>query len=439
MGAIGFAYTPEGIHEGNKGLDGIVILKNFIKRGHTFAHEVGHYLNLAHTWGTGQVGASENCNKDDGVSDTPNTIGNRGTRCGEVVSNCGSRDNIENHMDYTGCSLMFTKGQEDRMVALLNSSIANRNQLHTEQNLINAGVKDNISLNPGIFTQTKIITESFENKGNIDQKIVIQAENGALFTKLGDLNQNSDFTIENLPLGLTAKINVKSTTNATLTLEGAANLHEKKESVNNILVRFKDNTIEGITNPEFKNLPELGIVFNNITTEYCNLRFDFYGLWPSINRVKFKEIDRISTPETRIKGDFEETHVGTAKQGETFQLTLEGDTYIGKENKLRVWVDWNGNKIYENNERIDHTITINEGFIGKFNIPIEINVPSNAKIGKTQIQILSHSFDTSNPTLGENPCDNLHSGDAETYGLIIYPSGKSLMSNFFCEYSSPKN
>ena len=47
---------------------------------------------------------------DDGVSDTPNTIGS--TWCNYNETTCGSRSNIENHMEYSSCRKMFTAGQK---------------------------------------------------------------------------------------------------------------------------------------------------------------------------------------------------------------------------------------------------------------------------------------------------------------------------------------
>ena len=40
------------------------------------SHEVGHWLNLMHCWGnSNEPGQEENCEIDDDVEDTPNTIG----------------------------------------------------------------------------------------------------------------------------------------------------------------------------------------------------------------------------------------------------------------------------------------------------------------------------------------------------------------------------
>src|SRR5690554_2880247 len=112
-------------------------------------HEIGHYLNLYHIWGGNNVpgfyylpvGDASNCDHDDGVTDTPNTIG--WSSCNLTASSCGSAlDMVQNYMDYSYCSLLFTEGQKQRMRATLNSPVANRNNLWTEENLIATGVID---------------------------------------------------------------------------------------------------------------------------------------------------------------------------------------------------------------------------------------------------------------------------------------------------------
>ena len=110
------------------------------------SHEVGHYLNLYHIWGGNNVpgfyyltvASSGNCAYDDEVADTPNTIGWQS--CSISGSSCGGLDNVQNFMDYSYCSTMFTEGQKQRMHAALNSPIAQRNNLWQEQNLIETGV-----------------------------------------------------------------------------------------------------------------------------------------------------------------------------------------------------------------------------------------------------------------------------------------------------------
>lgn len=114
---------------------------NFSRR--TLTHEIGHYLNLPHTWGNSNNNAvSTNCTGDDGVSDTPNTIGSN-QNCNLNQTTCGTLDNVENYMDYATCSKMFTEGQKVRMHAALEASFGGRNNLWKEANLIATGTDDN--------------------------------------------------------------------------------------------------------------------------------------------------------------------------------------------------------------------------------------------------------------------------------------------------------
>jgi len=100
---------------------------------------VGHWINLRHLWGgSNNPLLEENCNDDDGVDDTPLTVGWQ--VCNLNGQSCGSLDNVQNYMEYSFCSRMFTEGQKDRMRASLTSGIADRNELWTEENLDATGV-----------------------------------------------------------------------------------------------------------------------------------------------------------------------------------------------------------------------------------------------------------------------------------------------------------
>src|SRR5690606_19489439 len=62
------------------------------------------------------------------------------TTCNLQGVSCGSLDNVENFMEYSYCTKMFTNGQKNRMRAAMNSSISQRNQLSTPANLAATGV-----------------------------------------------------------------------------------------------------------------------------------------------------------------------------------------------------------------------------------------------------------------------------------------------------------
>lgn len=105
-----------------------------------FTHEIGHWLNLYHPFGnTDAVGNPSNCGLSDGVANTPPTIG--WTTCDLNGATCGSpKDNVQNYMDYSFCNSMFTQGQADRIHTALNSSVAQRNLLWQDSNLVATGV-----------------------------------------------------------------------------------------------------------------------------------------------------------------------------------------------------------------------------------------------------------------------------------------------------------
>ncbi len=136
--------------------DGIVMRHDYVGsigtsndfRRTVVTHEIGHYLNLQHIWGGNNVpeffylpvGQGANCDFDDGVDDTPLTVG--WSACNLASTSCGSLDNVQNYMDYAYCARMFTEGQRNRMHAALNSPLAGRNNLWQPENLEATGVLD---------------------------------------------------------------------------------------------------------------------------------------------------------------------------------------------------------------------------------------------------------------------------------------------------------
>jgi Pregnancy-associated plasma protein-A len=143
--------------------DGIICLYSYTNpTTMTIPHEMGHVMNLKHTWGnTNSAGVA--CG-DDNVDDTPPTKGHNPSFCapaalydtvcamnysktyfsvlsGLVDSLVDYPDttNAQNIMDYTYCDKMFTKGQCVRMRAALTSPTAGRNNLITPANLAATG------------------------------------------------------------------------------------------------------------------------------------------------------------------------------------------------------------------------------------------------------------------------------------------------------------
>lgn len=162
-GAAGYTnYPNDNFSSGTSMGNGIHVLHNYVgsfgesteRRGRIMTHEIGHWLNLRHTWGNSNVPECDgtatdtddpcygrnNCDQDDGVEDTPLTIGWRS--CSVSGESCGDLDNIENYMEYAYCFKMFTEGQSERMRAALNSSVGGRSNVVSQSNLEFTGVLD---------------------------------------------------------------------------------------------------------------------------------------------------------------------------------------------------------------------------------------------------------------------------------------------------------
>lgn len=148
-GAGGYAYYP-----GTVGMDQDGLVLRYQQLGNTVTHEVGHWLNLAHCWGNSNTpGDPNNCNGDDGVADTPNTIGQTG--CTQTAQSCGSIDNVQNYMEYNFCDVMFTEGQKQRAHAALNSpsDVGKRKTMWSANNRLLTGTDDPYQTNPVCILQ----------------------------------------------------------------------------------------------------------------------------------------------------------------------------------------------------------------------------------------------------------------------------------------------
>ncbi|AZA81975.1 zinc metalloprotease [Chryseobacterium lactis] len=128
-GVLGYAYYPE-----NAGLwyDGIVIANQYIGKtgtpspfnlGRTTTHEVGHYLNLPHLWGSSDAGCLTDYSDDTPVSPGPN-YGAPSYPLSRACGGVSSSQMFMNYMDYVDdrAMFMFSLNQKTRMQAVVSAS-----------------------------------------------------------------------------------------------------------------------------------------------------------------------------------------------------------------------------------------------------------------------------------------------------------------------------
>lgn len=178
-GAAGYTFKPSGNGTASSfGMyfNGIFMLQNYTGSigtsdtytSRTLTHEVGHWLNLDHTWGpNNNPGNAASCADDDNVQDTPLCIGvtscnlNANT-CDDIGSplsswNFNVRDNVENYMDYSYCSKMFTDGQRTRMRNAVTSNTAGRSNVISTSNLTLVGANSPLVLCQAKFKANKTV------------------------------------------------------------------------------------------------------------------------------------------------------------------------------------------------------------------------------------------------------------------------------------------
>jgi len=139
--------------------DGVVIRTSTFKTGKTITHEVGHWLDLSHTWGNcGYDPPQSCCGGDDGIYDTPNDkVGGFDATTGSFPHNVDAcpdplnpnpaGEMFMNYMDYISDSYqtMFTKNQVDKMNETLEGTGGEfgwREYMWSEENIAATGTAD---------------------------------------------------------------------------------------------------------------------------------------------------------------------------------------------------------------------------------------------------------------------------------------------------------
>lgn len=166
---------------------------------------------------------------------------------------------------------------------------------------------------------------------------------------------------------------------------------------------------------------------------YCGpLEFSFVE---AITYVGFAGIDNSSAADSTISHENFIDQVGTVEQGETYQITLKGNTSGAYTNRFAVFIDWNQDGTFSADEtyQVTEEITNSTG-LDDIQATHDISVPTDAMLGETRMRV-KKIFGTSNFL---DPCAAASFGQVEDYTISINTLGTNDLSlSKFSVYPNP--
>jgi chitodextrinase len=146
--------------------------------------------------------------------------------------------------------------------------------------------------------------------------------------------------------------------------------------------------------------------FTTLSIPYCDSKGNYQN-YEYIDFVGIKSISNATSSDNGY-GDFT-SQIAQVTNGETVTLTLSaGFAYSNYSERWRVWIDYNQNGTFENNEKVVQGVTYNGN-----NYSYSFTVPNNALEGNTRMRVVMKYG--SYP----NPCGNYTWGETEDYTINI--------------------
>ena len=332
--ASAYAQFPETVN-GASYLDGVVINHTYlgttgtaefqVYRRHILTHEIGHWAGLRHCWAdefsltANNPGDVNNCNSDDGVCDTGNTVGDNeviyprdtifenaqgtlinvpgvdnafnGNTNGDGVlqesdirifcgmNTCPPFDEpnyapIFNFMDY-GAEFHFTLGQVNKMTWYLNNSIAYRDQIGLAADRDNYFIPETNNL-ATITADGVFFMENDLNDGSfLDTGIEIELSYGEF-----SANITNFVSAPNLPEGTNLRIerNNQEPSKATVYIDGNALNHDINDYYE-IILTFEPSAFLNPNLPLYNN----SIRFKTFFQDNQSLDYNVFDLTDNYN------------------------------------------------------------------------------------------------------------------------------------------------------------
>lgn len=136
---------------------------------------------------------------------------------------------------------------------------------------------------------------------------------------------------------------------------------------------------------------------------YCNITDPMIDV-EEMTLVEFGDTVIVNENYADVLVDHTSTVVNIEK-GQTYTLTVEGDTYGNFDNDVYAFIDWNQNGVLDDEGEVYNvgTITNSSGDDG-ISVSLEITVPEDAVLGETRIRVSKIYGDEESPSI-DDPCD----------------------------------
>jgi len=123
-------------------------------------------------------------------------------------------------------------------------------------------IDDYSGTTPTLTWNETSFNETSTNDGSINNTISLTLTNETFTTATGQLTENTDYTVTNIPTGLTCIITATSATNVNISLSGNATLHANTDDIDNLTIKFLNNAFTGGNASAVANSNKIDLVIN---------------------------------------------------------------------------------------------------------------------------------------------------------------------------------
>lgn len=159
----------------------------------------------------------------------------------------------------------------------------------------------------------------------------------------------------------------------------------------------------------------------------------------STTLVKFNTINNITTKRDEnsvLQGYFNYKSISTnVKKGDAYDLTVNINTDGAYRVQVKVWIDWNGDCVFNDNDEeydLGFAADVTNGPTALS--PLSITIPENAKLGTTVMRVSSRYTEPDNITY-PTACMLNFDGEVEDYSLVIEDETASIIDETFSNFN----